>query len=39
MLHKHHRTDGNDSEIVEVLRKLGAEVVEREGELDHGLEA
>lgn len=28
MLHKHHRTDANDSEIVEVLRKLGAEVVD-----------
>jgi hypothetical protein len=28
MLHKHHRTDANDSEIVAVLRKLGAEVVD-----------
>lgn len=28
MLHKHHRTDTNDGEIVGVLKKLGAEVVD-----------
>lgn len=28
MLHKHHRTDTNDAEIVGVLKKLGAEVID-----------
>ena len=28
MLHKFHRTDTNDSEIVNILLKLGAEVVD-----------